>query len=420
MIFEKKMYENIGETVYSGEHESGLKVFVIPKKGFGKSYALFATKFGSINNAFKVLNEDIYIPDGVAHFLEHKLFEEPDGNVFDKFSKYGASANAYTSFDMTAYLFSATSGFYENLEILLDFVQNPYFTDENVSKEQGIIGQEINMYKDDANWCLFFNMLRGIYKTHPVRIDIAGSIESIAKIDKEVLYKCYNTFYNPANMVLVLVGDVDAEKSNNIIEKTIKKSDAQKFEKITTSEDENIGESVVEQKFSVARQMFSLGFKEVPPVDAIYTDTAYSILLQIIFGKSSPLYKTLYDQNLISGAFSASYSNGENYAFIEMSSETEDPYKARDLITGYVEELRGKGISEEDFERTKRSIYGRFLRGLNDIDSIAGAYASATFKGGDYLSVARIINNMTLNDINDLLKVSMTKNKSVLSIISPM
>ena len=207
-----KTYPTIGEELYTFTHKSGLRVFVLPKKGFNKSFAIFAADFGSVNNVFSCDGVKIRVPDGVAHFLEHKLFEEEEGNVFEKFSALGASANAYTSFDMTGYLFSATRNVYESLEVLIQFMQNPYFTDENVEKEKGIIGQEIDMYRDDPSWNCFFEGLRAMYEKHPIRIDIAGSGESIAKIDKTLLYQCYNAFYAPENMILFVGGDVEAER----------------------------------------------------------------------------------------------------------------------------------------------------------------------------------------------------------------
>ena len=207
-----KFYKNriINEEVISAKLDSGLDVLLIPKKGYIKKYAIFSTKYGSNDNKFIPINENdvIQVPEGIAHFLEHKLFEEPEGNIFDEFSKLGTNVNAFTNFNQTSYLFSCTDNFCESLELLIKFVQNPYFTDENVEKEKGIIAQEIKMYEDNPGWRVFFNALKGMYFEHPVKIDIAGTIESIQNIDKETLYKCYNTFYNPKNMVLVTVGEI--------------------------------------------------------------------------------------------------------------------------------------------------------------------------------------------------------------------
>ncbi|WP_145614081.1 EF-P 5-aminopentanol modification-associated protein YfmH, partial [Bacillus licheniformis] len=206
-------FEQLKETLYYEKMPGGLDVYVLPKEGFNKTYAVFTTKYGSIDNQFVPLGKDemVRVPDGIAHFLEHKLFEKEDGDVFQQFSRQGASANAFTSFTRTAYLFSSTSNVEENLETLVDFVQDPYFTEKTVEKEKGIIGQEINMYDDNPDWRLFFGLIENMYQEHPVRIDIAGTIESISHITKDLLYECYETFYHPSNMLLFVVGPVDPE-----------------------------------------------------------------------------------------------------------------------------------------------------------------------------------------------------------------
>ena len=226
MKFDK--YENrfLNETLFKGVHESGLTVVVLPKPEFDKYYSVISTKYGSNDFCFKddEKNDYIEVPDGIAHFLEHKMFEQPDGsNAFDKFSLYGANANAYTAFNNTAYLYQCTDYFYENLDHLLNYVFTPHFTKENVEKEQGIIAQEIRMYDDDPEWCVFFNMLKAMYVNHPVRRDIAGTVESIAKIDKDLLYYCYNIFYHPENMVLFMTGNIDIDKIPEIIDKNVLK-----------------------------------------------------------------------------------------------------------------------------------------------------------------------------------------------------
>ena len=225
MEFTKTHYDTLGETVYSATHKSGLRVILIKKEGFKKSYATFSTKYGSINTQFVVPgeNEVTSVIDGIAHFLEHKVFEQPDGtNAFNDFSKYGANANAFTSFGVTNYLYSCTDHFYENLEILLNFVQTPYFTEENVEKEKGIIAQEIRMYEDDAEQTCMYNCLEAMYENHPIRINIAGTVDEIMKTTPELLYKCYNTFYHPSNMALICVGDLDENKIGEYVEKCIK------------------------------------------------------------------------------------------------------------------------------------------------------------------------------------------------------
>ena len=223
MNYRTFVYEKLGETLYEYVHESGLKVLFVKKPGYNKKTAMFGTNYGSIDNVFKVQGSDkeIVVPDGIAHFLEHKLFEQEDGNMLDKFSKLGASPNAFTSFNQTVYYFSCADLFEENFRMLLSYVQNPWLTDENVEKEKGIIGQEIRMYEDNPNWRVFFNLLDCLYVNHPVKLDIAGSIESISKITKELLYDCYHTFYTPSNMVVVVVGDLVPEEVFSIVENMI-------------------------------------------------------------------------------------------------------------------------------------------------------------------------------------------------------
>src|SRR3954466_11613071 len=224
---EKIEFNQIQEEIYHEKLENGLEVFILPKKGFNKTYATFTTKYGSIDNHFMPLekSEFLKVPDGIAHFLEHKLFEKEDGDVFQQFSKQGASANAFTSFTRTAYLFSSTSNVEQNLETLMDFVQEPYFSEKTVEKEKGIIGQEITMYDDNPDWRLYFGLIQNLYRNHPVKIDIAGTIESISHITKDWLYECYNTFYHPSNMLLFITGPVDPESFMNQVKENQSKKD---------------------------------------------------------------------------------------------------------------------------------------------------------------------------------------------------
>ncbi len=414
-----KEYKEIDEKIYSFEHKSGLKVYLLSKKDFQKNYALFATNFGSVDSAYREGEKLTHIPDGTAHFLEHKMFEEPEGDVFEKFSALGASANAFTSFDVTAYLFSATSNFYENLEVLLSFVQNPYFTDENVAKEQGIIGQEIRMYDDDPSWRVFFNMIEGMYKNHPVRKDIAGSIESISEITKELLFDCHRNFYNPSNMILFISGNADPEKVEEIVEKCIKATEKPVNQRIVTEEDDEICTPFKEQKLSVAKPMFSIGFKEKETVDPVKADVLFTLLLSMLLGKSSELYNNLYNKNLINSDFSASYSAGRGFAFVEISGESENPEKVRDIILEHLDKVRKDGLSKEDFERTRNSLYGKYLRMLNVSEAIANEFVKTAFRGGDFLEWPIILMKTDFEQVKELFNNSIQKDKCVLSVINP-
>ena len=313
MKLNKKTNSLTGETLYYGTHSSGLDIYIMPKEGYSGSYAIFGTKYGSVDSKFIVPGEKevTEVPDGIAHYLEHKMFDQPDGsNVFDKFSRYGGNANAFTSFNITAYLFSATSNVEENLKALLDYVQSPYFTEESVQKEQGIIGQEIRMYDDSGDWKLFFNFIGCLYNDNPVKKEIAGTVESISEITADYLYKCYNTFYNLSNMAIVVAGNVDAEKILQVIEGGIKKNEPfdEEIKRIYPEEKKEVCKKYAEQSLSVAMPLFMTGFKD--------NDTGYGgkkllkksieteILLKMIFGKSSRLYKKLYDGGFITQNFS--------------------------------------------------------------------------------------------------------------------
>lgn len=414
-----KTYDLIGETLCSFVHESGLRVFVLPKKGFGKSFAIFAADFGSINNNFTAEGVKIRVPDGVAHFLEHKLFEEEQGNVFERFSSLGASANAYTSFDMTGYLFSATANVYESLEVLIKFVQNPYFTDENVEKEKGIIGQEIDMYRDDPGWNCFYGAMRAMYEKHPIRLDIAGTAESIAKIDKTLLYQCYNAFYAPENMILFVGGDVEPEKIMDTVNRVAVQKPSPKVEFVLPEEPQTVAKREVEAEFMVSRPIMALSFKEKPEEDPVFFEAAYEVLGALLFGKSTSLYKELYAENLISESFSYGYTGGKGYAFMQVETETDDPGAVRDKILRHIEKVRQEGFSDEDFLRVQRSTYGKAVRLMDDVEKIAHNFVPMAFRGGDFLTFPAVVKSLTKKDVEALLKNGLSAEKSVLSVIKP-
>lgn len=414
-----KTYDLIGETLCSFVHESGLRVFVLPKKGFGKSFAIFAADFGSINNNFTAEGVKIRVPDGVAHFLEHKLFEEEQGNVFERFSALGASANAYTSFDMTGYLFSATANVYESLEVLIKFVQNPYFTDENVEKEKGIIGQEIDMYRDDPGWNCFYGAMRAMYEKHPIRLDIAGTAESISKIDKTLLYQCYNAFYAPENMILFVGGDVEPDKIMDTVNRVAVQKPSPKVEFILPEEPQTVAKREVEAEFMVSRPIMALSFKEKPEEDPVFFEAAYEVLGALLFGKSTSLYKELYAENLISDSFSYGYTGGKGYAFMQVETETDDPGAVRDKILRHIEKVRQEGFSDEDFLRVQRSTYGKAVRLMDDVEKIAHNFVPMAFRGGDFLTFPAVVKSLTKKDVEALLKNGLSAEKSVLSVIKP-
>lgn len=419
-------YKNVDEVMYVHEHISGLKTFVIPKKGYSKKYATFATHYGSINNEFS-LNEGegvIRVPDGIAHFLEHKLFEQEDGSVMDKFSKLGSNPNAYTSFAQTVYLFSCTDRFKDNFELLLSFVQNPHITEESVEKEKQIIGQEIRMYNDNANWRVFFNLLDAFYEKNPVKIDIAGSIESISKIDKDVLYTCYNTFYHPSNMMVLVVGDVEPEEVFAQIEEKIAAKDKKpEIKRIFPEEPAKVRKEYVEQKLAVSMPLFQMGFKDnnfnSKGIECLKREIAVKILLDMVMGRSSELYDRLYNDGLINNTFDFDYSIEESYAYSAFGGESKDPFKVRERVVEEIGNLRSKGLDQKNYERIKRAMNGRFIRHLNSIERISHMFISVYFKDVNMFDYFNVYDNMSFDYVKAVFDEHFNLDNLALSVINP-
>ncbi len=410
----------LSESYYKINHDSGLTIYVYPMEGYSSTYAIFGTKYGSVNNSFKVDNDDVIkVPDGIAHYLEHKLFESEDGDAFSRYAKTGANANAYTSFDKTCYLFSCTDNFEDSLEILLDFVQSPYFTEETVAKEQGIIGQEIKMYDDSPAWRVMFNMLMGMYQNHPVRIDIAGTVESIAQITPEYLYTCYNTFYNLNNMVLCVAGNTTVDTVLSIADKMLKKSEYHAIDNIFEDEPQGVLEDYVEQKLPVGMPLFNLGFKETAGKKRVDEKTlAYTeILLFLLASSTSPLYRKLMDENLINSSFSYEFMEGEGFVATIFSGESHNPEKVADIIKDYITNLKSNGIDKEEFEIAKRATYGDAVASMNSNDHIANIIADFDFSDRELYTYIDAIANATYDDISDRLSNMLFVDRSTLSVI---
>jgi Predicted Zn-dependent peptidases len=414
----------IGDRYFEINHSSGLKIFVYPKENYSSTYAVFGTKYGSVDTCFKTSEEAEMntVPNGIAHYLEHKLFESEDGDAFARYAKTGASANAYTSFDKTCYLFSCSEKVYESLEILLDFVQSPYFTGQTVQKEQGIIGQEIRMYDDDPQWRVMFNLLRAIYHKHPVRIDIAGTVESIAEITPELLYECYHTFYNLNNMVLCVAGNVDVYKVLELCDKMLKPSKDVTIDRFFEEEPEEVVESRVEQKLSVAAPIFQLGFKEKAGKNRLsareIADT--EILLEILASDASPLFRRLLDAGLINqSSFTYEYFEGPGYASVIFSGESKDPDAVVQEIKKEVAGLREHGLDPAAFERSKKAVYGRMVSSFNSVDNIANTMASLAFTGHELFNYIDTIASADIQSVQNRLNVQLRPEYSALSIVRP-
>ncbi|MDD4689711.1 MAG: pitrilysin family protein [Eubacteriales bacterium] len=421
MIFNKVYYENIDETLYSAVHESGLKVYLLPKD-FTKTYAVIGTRFGSANDRFILDGKEVAVPDGIAHFLEHKLFEKKDGtNAFDDYARTGASANAYTGFSNTCYLFSCTDNLKENLEILLSFVAEPYFTDENVEKEQGIITQEIRMYDDDPNWSVYFSVLKCMYSDFPIRKDIAGTAESIREITPEYLYTCYNSFYNPKNMILFIVGDVgDFDSISEIVDKYVKNTNDEVPKSVFPTEPQAVFRDYYEQSMSVPTPLFMIGFKERENTqqgrELLRKQIATEILLEMVFDKSSDLYHKLYNDGLINDSFSSEFACENMYAHTVLGGESPDPCKVRDEIAEYIKSVK---LSKDDFIRCQRAYLGDFLHGLNSIDGIGHEFISSMFTDVNYLETAAVCEEITFEEIEKRFSEHFIVEQMALSVVRP-
>ncbi|WP_042199233.1 EF-P 5-aminopentanol modification-associated protein YfmH [Paenibacillus camerounensis] len=421
-------YDKLQETLYYEVMDNGLKVYVLPKPAFKKTYATFATKYGSVDNHFKVAGGDeTTVPDGIAHFLEHKMFEEPEGDIFATFASNGASANAFTSFDQTVYLFSATENIETNLSTLVDFVQRPYFTDENVEKEKGIIGQEINMYADNPDWRVYFGLIEAMYSKHPVHIDIAGTIESIATITKETLYTCYNSFYHPSNMLLFVVGGVEPEKVFELVRsnQAAKSYDKQgEITRIFAEEPVQVSQKHKESRLAVSMPKCLFGFKEkqdgLSGAAAVRRDLTTKLMLDLLLGSSTALYQKLYDEELISDSFGHEFNSSPQYAFSAIGGDTKDPDLLLKRIKEEINAVLASGFAEKDFERARKKKIGGYLRMLNSPESIAHEFTRYQFRGGDLFEVLPVYESITLDEVNARLRAHVDwEQLSVSLVVSP-
>ena len=407
-------FKQLDETLYYKKLENGLDVYILPKKGFSKTFVTFTTKYGSIDRTFVPLGEKeaITVPDGIAHFLEHKMFEKEEGDVFQKFSELGAQANAFTSFTRTAYLFSATDHLYKNTETLLDFVQQPYFTEETVEKEKGIIGQEITMYDDLPDWRLYFGTIENMYHHHPVKIDIAGTIESIDKITAEHLYTCYNTFYHPSNMLLFVVGAVDPTEMMAVIEGNQGKKqfpEPTPIEHILEDEPQGVAVKEREMSMDVQKPKVYIGLKakqvDLSGEEMLKHELAVAIALECLFGRASTLYTHLYEGGLIDESYAFDFSLEKGFGFALIGSDTNKPDELVSAIKGRLKEAQdGSIFKEEDVERIKRKRIGSFLRALNSLEFIANQFTRYKFNDMNLFDAVPTVEKLTVEDVREAFK----------------
>lgn len=409
------------EKYYEIDHKSGLKIFVMPKEHYSSAYAVIGTRYGSIDTKFKRSDRSgfVTVPEGIAHFLEHKLFESEELDAFTRYAETGASANAYTSFDKTCYLFQCTDRFEDSLRILLDFVTHPYFTKETVEKEQGIIGQEITMYYDVPGWMSTFNLLKCLYKNHPVRIDIAGTVDSISHITDKLLYDCYDTFYNLNNMALAVVGNVDVDSVLAVCDEVLKKSADVKIERAFEQEPREIVKSYEEYHLSVGMPVFSFGYKEEckTPMRTVKELIEMNVLLEVLAGETSPLYTSLFEKGLINSSFSKEYFVGNGYEAVIFDGESNNAAEVAQEIKAEVENLRTNGFSDERFEAARRSLYGKEIMSYNDIDDVANSMIASCFGGFGIFDALEIYKSVQKSDIEKLLAEKLNEHYSALSIV---
>lgn len=420
----KQLYcKQLEETLWYHTHSSGLKIYVLPRKGYSKSYAVFATKYGSADADFinPHTGKQINVPDGVAHFLEHKMFEQPDGtDAFFEFSKTGANANAFTSFLTTAYLFSCTSGFYDNLKHLISFVQTPHFTEENIAKEQGIIGQEIRMYEDDPGWRSYFNVIEAMYHHNTVRRDIAGTVDSISKITPQLLYDCYRTFYHPSNMILFCSGDVNPEDVVTVANATLSSEfvNLGEITRLYPDEPETLFQRETIQSMPVAQPLFYLGIKSKPEENVYRQELLYSILAEAAIGKSSDLYQNLYKEGLITPSFDTEVTCEKEYAHLILGGTASQPRKTAKVIQTGLCEIGRTGLRQDDFDRAKKIVLGDIIRLFNSVEQSTNSFINTLFRSASLFEAPELIDGITCEECCQTAKRLFCEDKMALSIIT--
>ena len=418
-------YPDIGETVYTTELGNGLNVFVTPRPGFSKSYALFATRYGGADQRFCLDGEWIDSPAGVAHFLEHKMFDTPDGgNALNTLSMNGASPNAFTGSGMTAYYFSCTENFTDNLRTLLSFVSVPYFTEESVQKEQGIIGQEIRMGDDEAGNAVYYGLLGALYDHHPVREEIAGTVESIAEITVDTLYSCHKAFYRPSNMVLCVVGDVDPDEVAAIAEELLPKErgDAPRSD-YGEKEDLLPVTTRFERKMAVSAPQFLIGSKAAWPEDGrerMHTILVANLTLNYLVGESSPFFNKLYADGLLRRDFGFEFSSVAGTATVIMGGESQDPEKVLSVLESKVKKAVECGFDAERFERCRRAMYGAYLQGLENFSSVAVNTAECFFDGFAFPELLPELERVTMEDCVRFAGEVLAPERMALAVIRPL
>ena len=410
---EKIYFETLKETSYHEKMDNGLEVYLLPKPGFEKTYGLFSTRFGAIDTRFVPIGQEqmIKVEDGIAHFLEHKMFDMNGSDASDEFAKLGASTNAFTSSSRTAYLFSTTANEYPCIELLLDFVQKLEITPESVEKEKGIIGQEIKMYDDDPDWRVYFGSIQNLYNNHPVAVDIAGTVETVNNTTKDMLEICYNTFYHPSNMMIFIVGNIEADKAMTVIKENQAKKNFAPAKPIVCQKNIEpcnikIKENVLTMDVEMNKIIVSIKVNEIlnDPKLKIRRELAINLLFDLLFSKSAKLYNDWLNEGIINDSFSANFTQERDYAFIQIGCDCDDYETLKEHILTLIQNFQNIEISKNDFERIKKKNIGLFINLFNGPESIANLFSRYYFEGIIALDLIDEIAKITLDDIYDMFK----------------
>lgn len=416
-------YPRIGERAYRRTLSNGLTVFVFPKPDYGKSYAFFAANYGGIDMRFRAGDTWRDTPAGVAHYLEHKLFDTQDGNALQELASNGASPNAFTSSAITGYFFESTEKFEDNLKTLLSFVSVPYFTQESVDKERGIISQEIRMIEDEADWRVFMDLLGALYAAHPIRVGVAGTVESIQDITPEILYDCHRAFYTPANMVLCVAGNVDAERVCAIAEEVLPAEVGKPVARDYGAQEPPCAiQKLTERRMAVSTPIFQFGCKgdaAATGSETLRIQLLGELAMEALAGRSSPLYAELYEQGLINSEFSCGCETYPGCAFLYAGGESRDPHAVADRLKEEARRLAREGIEPALWSRIKKAAYGSRVRALNSFENICVSQAQACFFGVDAMTFPEVFDALTAQDAQELLGRWVTEERTALSIVRP-
>lgn len=420
-----KNYPGLGEKIFHGALDNGLTCIFLPKPGFKRKFAVLATPYGAIHRAVTIDGKEFSTPAGIAHFLEHKMFEDPRASIENRFASFGASVNAYTTHTMTAYLFSTAENFYDCLGLLLDFVQKPAFTEDGVISERSIIAQEIKMYNDQPNWAVYLGALRGMYSQHPVAEDIAGREEDLEKIDYTLLKKCHDLFYNPGRMVLVIAGDLDVKELYDFVaDNQNKKSfpELPKIRDIIPRTQENIVHSAQKAEMEVSRPLLCLGLRDGAAQDWVqagHREILASLLLEIYIGKNSSFYNRLYDEGVIDNTFGVEYSCTPWYSHFIFGGESDNPEHLAHELLEELRRLQQCGISQQLLDVNLSKLLGLFIMDLNGLESTVMAYATDWLQEGEYLSRFEEMHSLAKQDVMAFLN-SLDLDQTCLSVVNPL